>query len=66
MNYTELMVWRHIVQHITAGIQVCVGTCGNEMSDLLYNLFLWINFVDQIYATKSTKFNTQQKFLCVR
>ena len=34
MNYTELMVWRHIVQHITAGIQVCVETCGNEMSDL--------------------------------
>ena len=44
MSYTELMVWHHIVQHITAGIQLCVETCGNEMSDLLYSLVLWINF----------------------
>ena len=36
------------------------GTCGNEMSALV---FRWLVFVD---TAKSTKFIALQKFLCIR
>ena len=49
----QLMVWCHVGQCTSGsalkhGIQVCIGTRGNEMSALLYTLVfwlvLWINF----------------------